>query len=231
MQKSLGQTLVVQRIVEEIKNSLIAGQLKPGDKLPTEKEFAEEFNVSRTPFREAIKMLIAIGVVEIRRGNGTYIREENSEGVVEPIIFSLLLQKRTPKYLLQLRRLLEAGIIELIINKSDDIDFTKLEKTIEEWEKHSGEANRNKRKLVQYDLSFHYACAEATDNPLVIELTRIVMELLTPSITQSITSRGGIKRSIEHHKAILSAMKKKNIQEARQAFDDSLKTWRKYGLE
>ena len=90
---------IVQKIVGEFRNALVTKTLKPGDKMPTEIELARKFFVSRNMVREAIKMLVALGVVEIRRGEGTYVTKNISTPVVDPLIFNLVLSGGAPEVL------------------------------------------------------------------------------------------------------------------------------------
>lgn len=227
----LGGGQVVQRIIKRIEQALITGELKAGDKLPTEKEFVEKFKVSRTSFREAIKMLIALGVVEIKRGDGTYISKADSESIVNPLIFPLVIQEKTSRDLLELRKILEMGIVELMVEKADQDDLMIVEETIKNLEQASQKKNPDNQELLQYDLAFHHACAKATHNPLITKLMRTILDLLAPYIEHSHKRLGGVKLALKEHKAILDAIKERNFQKAKERINRSLKSWKKYGLE
>src|SRR5210317_1383675 len=86
------QGSVVNLVMNRIKEALINKELKPGDYLPTENELMEKLGVSKTSIREAIKMLQALGVVEMKRGQGTRIRDNSSGDMIDPLIFQLILQ-------------------------------------------------------------------------------------------------------------------------------------------
>lgn len=225
----LGAQLVVQRIIKVIKRALIEGELEPGDKLPTEKEFVEKFKVSRTSYREAIKMLIALGVVEIKRGDGTYIRKGSSDSMVDPLIFSLLLQKKTPDHLLQLRSVLEVGVIDILAQEATEKDIQKIEKAHQDFEESYRRGDSDTEQLCQHDLSFHYACVEATHNPLLVELIRVILDLLVPYVHKS-HRLGGIERTLREHKAILEAIKERNFEKAKGKVRHSFDVWKKFGL-
>ena len=91
---------IVDKIMIEIKSSLIQGDLKLGDKLPSERELTEKYGVSRGAVREAVKMLVALGVVEIKRGDGTYITKKVPHSGLNQLIFSLIQEEGTPQELL-----------------------------------------------------------------------------------------------------------------------------------
>src|SRR5690554_2813919 len=93
MLKKIDNKTVVEKIVEQITEAIISKQLKPGDKIPTELELIERFGVGRNSVREAIKMLSAQGVLEIRRGDGTYIAKEIYPSVIDSLVYSLILEQ------------------------------------------------------------------------------------------------------------------------------------------
>ena len=112
MKVSLANKSVVERIVDQITNAIINGELKPGDKIPTEPELCETFNVGRNSVREAIKILEAYGVVEIRRADGTYIRQEYNYKMLYPILYGIILKKDSKQQLIELRKVIDLGILQ-----------------------------------------------------------------------------------------------------------------------
>jgi Transcriptional regulators len=100
-------------IVERITQQLISGELQPGDKLPTELEFCEQLGVSRNVVREAIKILVALGVVEIRRAEGTFIVEEYTQRLLNPMIYGLILTERNMAELLEVNICVLSEVLQL----------------------------------------------------------------------------------------------------------------------
>ena len=90
-------------IVKRITDALVSGELKPGDKIPTETEFSENLGVGRNAVREAIKVLVAFGVLEIRRAKGTYVVDDYSDKLLDPLIYGLILSERNMDELHPLR--------------------------------------------------------------------------------------------------------------------------------
>ncbi|MGQ9629433.1 MAG: FadR/GntR family transcriptional regulator [bacterium] len=122
----------VEGVISRIKDALVEGRLNPGDKLPTELELMDMLGVGRGTVREAIKILSAFGVVEIRRGDGTYIADSITPPSLDPLLFSLILERRTPEDLLEIREMLELDFIEKAIERATDEDFAKMEEAIEQ---------------------------------------------------------------------------------------------------
>ena len=123
--KPLGRESVSSAVMDQIVNYLLTGELKPGDKLPTEKEFAQQLGVGRNSVREAIKMLSSIGVVEIKRGAGMFIAKTMSSSILNPLILSLVFEQGASVELLELRLLLDTGVAEMAIQKASDQDIDR----------------------------------------------------------------------------------------------------------
>lgn len=217
-------TTLSQKIIEHIKNALINKDLKAGDKLPTENELAESFGVSRTAVREAFKMLVAIGVAEIRQGDGTYITKDISSPVIDPLIFSLILEERTPHELLEVRKMIEVGILEVLLNKVTDEDIQRMEEAIKELKDSYENGETNRDVLTSLDLKFHYAFAEATHNPSIEKIAKTIWDVFILSIKKSVS----IERAYVHHEQILEAIKKRDRKAAREAIRVSLEIWEKH---
>ncbi|MCD6257565.1 FadR family transcriptional regulator [Candidatus Aerophobetes bacterium] len=214
---------IVQKIIGEFRNALITRTLKPGDKLPTEIELSRRFFVSRNAVREAIKMLVALGVVEIKRGNGTYVAKGISAQIIDPLIFSLLLEGGVPDELLELREMLEIGILEIVLKKVTKKDINKMEKAIQLLEEDCKKGETNREILRKHDLEFHYAFAGATHNPLIIKIAKTIWEMFKASIEKAVYSRP--EDTVERHKMILKAIKEKNLEKAKEAIYLSLEKW------
>lgn len=223
---------IVQRIVEEIRNTLIRGELRPGMRLPTENELVQKYSVSRNALREAIKMLVAQGLLEIRRAEGTFVRKGVSSSIIEPLLLDLILEGGTPKELLELRKILEIGILEVILINITDEDIGKMEKAIALLEIDYKREETDSQILREHDLSFHYAYVEATHNHLIIRIARTIWEMFSYSIEKSLKIRSKLRQP-PGHKKILEGIKERNLKKARKAVYESLRTWKEnvYGSE
>lgn len=218
---------IVDKIMIEIKNSLIQGDLKLGDKLPPERELTEKYGVSRGAVREAVKMLVALGVVEIKRGDGTYITKKVPHSGLNQLIFSLIQEEGTPQELLELREMLEIGILDIILEKATEKDIQKMEKAIEALETGYTKGISDSKIPSKLDLEFHYAFAEATHNPLITKIFHAVIEMFEPTIEKSLRVGRGPLRGAKIHRKILQAIKKRDIEKAKKAIYDSLQVWKR----
>ncbi|MUV37145.1 Uxu operon regulator [Lentibacillus sp. JNUCC-1] len=192
------------RIVNIIKENLIKGHLKAGDKLPKESELMDILGVSRTPLREAIKVLESIGIVEIRRGEGMFITKENSPGGLNPLIFSLILHRENIHSLIEFRQQFEVLMISILKTKAS-FNIAKIESV------YNSQINRMEKKLtpeelVEIDLEFHYTVMEETENPFVIEIGKTIYEIIKPHMIH-FKDKKNIERTLKTHKLYLDVLK------------------------
>ena len=122
--KKLNNESVVQRVINCLTDAMINKELRPGDKIPTELELSETLGVGRNSIREAIKILVYLGVLEIRRAEGTFVCEGFTESMIDPMIYGIILDK-TDSYdnLMELREMMEAGVVRLAMAKYTEEDM------------------------------------------------------------------------------------------------------------
>src|SRR5699024_3842640 len=120
MFKPVKNMKVYEQVIVQIKEMVRVGQIKKGDKLPTERVMAEELPVSRTSIREAMRALEVVGLIESRQGAGNYIREEFYDVLLEPLSIVFMLQNGTNKDIFELREVLELSTIFLSVMRISD---------------------------------------------------------------------------------------------------------------
>ncbi len=196
------------------------GELSPGQKLPSEPELARQLGVGRSAVREALKVLQAIGVVESRRGSGTFIVEEPSDRMLNPLSFAILLGTNVSSELIELRVMIEIGYCELAASQATSDDMDRIEAAAMKLE--SALSYANHEELARLDLNFHYAILEATHNPLVQKIGRAVEELFFNSISNNFREGENVKQAVAAHKDIIDALQSKDLHQIRTAIVDSL---------
>ena len=215
----VSQKSVVSRIIGRIKNALIQKELKPGDYLPTEAELMKNLGVSKTSIREAIKMLQALGVVDVRRGHGTRIREHPADGIIDPLIFQLILENKNPRDLIELRMMFEPAFTSMAMRKATQDDIARIKTALERFE--SEELVHV--STVERDLAFHLAILESTHNPLVMRIGETIYRLFNASIERAL--RTDYQVAQKYHRRIFSAFCEKNQQELLEALHESFSQW------
>lgn len=225
--RSIRQSSVVDQIIEHFKQALINGELKAGQRLPSESELCDQFGVGRSAIREAMKILKALGVVTIQQGAGTTIVHEPSPVMLNPLVFAILLEAGVSDKLVELRRVIEIGYCELAAYHATDADWARIEAAEEALEAFAVREERDPEMLARLDLAFHGAILEASHNPLVIRIGHAVEELYFASIRNTYRYvEGNPSRAIKFHRAIMAAIRASDVAQIQAAVDDSLELWK-----
>ncbi len=225
--QSINQKGVVEQIIENFKQSLIKGELKPGQRLPSELELSQQLGVGRSAVREAMKVLQALGVIHIRQGDGTYIVEGTTATTLSPLVFAIMLESSLGNDLFELRRLIEVGYCELATQNAKEADWQRIETAAAALESYVLQPTFDYQVLTELDLHFHYAVIDATHNPLVIRISRTVEELFFVSVHKTYLARwNNTEWAIKSHRSIMAAMREKNSEAIRSAIDSSLIYWK-----
>ncbi len=206
-----------EQIVDQIERRILAGDLKIGDQLPAERELAEQFAVSRTAVREAIKTLREKGLVEIRLGRGTFVTS-GAAGAVRRSLGLLLKTENGFVNLEEVREILEPEIAALAATRISEEYITAMTEAVETMDT----ALDNVEIFVEADLDFHLALAEATQNPIIPSLMDSIIDLLREQRKRTGNVEGGLARGQYHHKKILEAVIQRDPQAARKAMQDHL---------
>ena len=188
---------ISEDIVEQIKDAIRSGRLRPGDRLPPERDLTERFGVSRMSVRDALRILEAGGLIEIRVGarGGAYVKAPGSTVVGEGIANMLMLSSVSPEEVTELRRILEVGLVHLVAERATEEDLAVLEEICRQ----SKEALRAGDYPVELSARFHVAFARASHNGAV--------EMLVESL------RGPLLTSLERAKAAAPAMGPSGVRE------------------
>jgi DNA-binding FadR family transcriptional regulator len=226
--EKIGNGSVVDAVLKQIKESIMNDELKPGEKIHTEVELIEQLGVGRNSVREAIKMLVALGVLEVRRGQGTFVATTIKPTFLDPLVFSLIIEPKSNKNLYELRYLFDSMVIYNVLTKATTEDCMRLESIILE-AKNAFEANERVGDydfFVEKDLAFHEALLELTDNPLIIRIGQTILGLFPEYIKRSIKQQHGIERSIKNHLDILEIIRSKDTQQVMKITEKSLVEWK-----
>ena len=207
-----------ERIVDQIERRIVAGELEVGDQLPAERDLAEQFGVSRTAVREAIKALREKGLVEIRLGRGTFVTN-GANGAVRHSLGLLLKNENGFAHLVEVREILEPEIAALAATRVEGEHIDSMAEAVETMET----ALDNADVFVEADLDFHLALAEATQNPIIPALMDSIIDLLREQRKRTGSVESGLARGQHHHKKILEAVVQRDSQAARKAMKAHLK--------
>jgi len=212
--KIVQSSRLYEQIVEQIEQSVQKGDLKPGDQLPAERELAEQFGVSRTAVREAVKALREKGLVEAYPGKGTFI----TSGSSNPMRQSLDRMMRSAQVdatssLVEVREILEPEIAALAAVRATEENLNSLREAVAVMDA----AKRDPDAYIEADLDFHLELAEAAANPLILSLIDSIIGVLREQRMRIFEVDGGPDRGQYHHKKILEAVEHQDAPGAREA--------------
>lgn len=220
---NIGRGSISQMITDLVTKYLLSGELKPGDKLPTELEFAEKLGVGRNSVREAFKMLSSIGVVEVHKGAGTFIARTMKSSILNPLILSLVFEQGTSGEINELRLLLETGSAELALRKMTEMDLLRLEEINEKLGKEANKEQRDLKRLLDLDMAFHAELYKLAGNKLLQKLVEAVYALFLASIEKTVADDPYL--AYTNHKLVLDAFKRGDIEHIRRNIRESMKHW------
>ena len=169
----------VQQIIDTFTEQLIQGKLRPGEQIPTEVELSEKFGVARNTTREAIKILVAMGVLEIRRPVGTFVCEGFAEPMISPLLYGIILS-RGDSYdeLLDLREIMETGTMLTVIRNASDAEIATLSEPLVALGKACRKKKPSVEEVFKRDDVFHEAMMALAHNR-VVERIAATVRLMT----------------------------------------------------
>jgi GntR family transcriptional repressor for pyruvate dehydrogenase complex len=204
------------RVYEEVAKQierLILKKLRPGDRLPSERELAELLRVSRGSIRDAIRSLELMGLVEPRQGTGTIVRAVSTESLVNPFANALKRRKELVTELLDFRKMLEPSLAARAAVHVSPEEIFEMEEILRRQEE--------KQKLgdaaVDEDQEFHYSVALASDNSVVLKVLDVLMDLLRDTRARSLQLEARPQKSLAGHRRILAAIKRHDAEAAKSA--------------
>ena len=180
----------------------ILQELKPGDKLPSERELALSCKVSRSSIRDAMRRLELIGLVEPRQGAGTIVRQISPDALVNPLTTILLRQRKHLSELLDVRRMIEPPIAARAAQHITPEQLAHLEEILR---RHSQKLSLNE-PAIEEDSEFHYIIATAANNSMLLQVIDVLMDLLRESRERNMQVEGRPQKSFEGHKRIFTAL-------------------------
>ena len=222
----LNRESVTSSIINRLTDLLISGNLKPGDKLLTEMELAQHLGVGRNSVREAIKMLSYLGVIEIRRGIGTFVANSMPASVVNPMVLGLVFEQKTSREIIELRLLIETAIGEMVIQKAGAEDIKQLKAANERLQKAAARMDSSSQQLRDLDIGFHETLLELTDNKPLKKVGKAIYALFLASIETTV--KQDPERAVRNHQLIIEAVEKRDPELLRKHMKESLSFWMDY---
>jgi len=203
------ETVRKDRISKEVAQKiehLILTTLKPGNKLPAERQLAKMLGVSRCSLRDALLRLEVMGLVESRQGAGTVVREVSADALVTPLVNVIAQRRQWVRELLDFRKMLEPPLAARAARYASAAQMEQMAQIL----------GRQERRLragdvaIEEDSEFHNTIAEASGNGVVLKVLDVVMDLLRETRARSLQAKGRPQKSAAGHRRILAAIKRRD---------------------
>lgn len=207
-----GNKMLSQSVADNILSMItIEKRFSVGDKLPNELDLSEELNVSRTTLREAIRILVALDILEIQRGKGTYVKENAFKKQQDLEQLSNI--KVNAKDLYEMRLIFEPEAAYYAALRATDSEI----KRITEFGKKVEKEISNHQDRTDDEHSFHKAIAQATHNEFMNKLMPILYQAISKGVYLSLQSDKAIEDTINDHRMIMEFLEQRNAEGAKNA--------------
>ena len=197
-------------VTKSIKDAILQGKMKPGEKIPTEHELVEQFQVSRIVVREALKNLEAIGLLVIKRGSGMFVAEAGTKTTTDAFLTALVMQHVDMEEITEARIHIEPMIVALAAKKRTTANLNNLNKNIKETQK----LIDSKKPAKSKNIEFHILISECTQNKAIM----LSIQALLYSLEQLDPPRDGYPKrdsaALRFHKELFETIKKKDSEQA-----------------
>jgi len=210
--------VAAELVVAHIRDLIDQGQLKPGDRLPAERELAVHIGVSRPSVRAGLRALAAMGVVQSRHGAGTFIRSGPPVLGSEPLSFLAALHGFTRDEMFEARRVLEVGVAGLAAERATGDHLASIAEEITGMYASLDEP----LAFLRHDIRFHRAIAAASGNPILASLVEMVSALFYEQRRKTATRAHDLRESAEMHRSIYNALRVRDVDRARQMMNEHL---------
>ena len=193
---------VANQVFEQLKGQILNQAWLPGNKLPSETELSSILGVSRVSIRNALQRLNTLGLIETRLGDGSYVKEANiGDQIKAALIPNIYLQAHSVKEVLQFRSVIEVETAALAARNASAQNIQKMKSIFQK------QLNHDKQDVAfaKYDLDFHFAIAESTENSLIIAMYEILRDILTKTMLRTVSSIG-TEIALPYHRRLIEAI-------------------------
>ncbi len=200
---------VSEQVLEQMKDQIVRGRWATGTKIPSEARLTELFGVSRVSVREAIHRLVGMGVLCIRRGEGTFVNEILAQDYFRTLLPILMIDAPSLEDMLEFRAIVEVGSARLAARNARKEDLAHMRAALAAMEGARGD----RKRFAAEDLAFHTALAVASHNGVMVKVTAIIHDMLEQAMVE-IVRITGFDGGLHYHREILEAVERKDAREA-----------------
>jgi len=222
---------VFQDLVDQIQGAIVAGRLKPGDKLPSQRELVDMFQTSRASIREALRVLEHKGLIEVKLGvsGGAIIKTAGTEPLTDGLLLLLQQQQVSLDHLTEFRESIEGDVAALASLRANSTDIEHLEDLLARAEAILGESDRTPYDFIRMDIRLHIALAEIAGNPVFMAVTRMVHETILGLCDRFTFRRQAVlKENYRDLQSIVAAVKAGQAGKARDLALDHVRRFKQH---
>ncbi len=221
----LKQTSLIDQIVAEIEEKIRKGQFKSGDMLASQDEMAKTMGVSRASLREAFNRLQLMGLIEIKQGRGTFVRQLTSGDFMSSLSSFLIVEKESAIELLEARLEIESSVAKMAAEKGNREKILKIEETLIDMGK--AITSDNLSKFIERDVRFHVAVAESCDNQIMLKIVEILRRLMKQLIERvfydvAVDKQALMQLTYGFHEKIYDAILNRDPERAKRSMQNHL---------
>jgi GntR family transcriptional repressor for pyruvate dehydrogenase complex len=216
------QSTLYQRIADHVRELIETEQLRPGERLPAERELARMLGVSRVPIRESMRTLAAQGLIEIRRGQGMFVVARDVEATIDQLASALLKQRNAFEELFAVRRLLEPAAARWAALRRDEDDVARLERLMGDMEAAGSLDPPDFETLGERDTQLHVQVAAAADNRVLVRIMQAIQDLHRDQLETSQRYAGRLSQTLKDHRRIVAAIVARDPDLAHEAMSEHL---------
>jgi GntR family transcriptional repressor for pyruvate dehydrogenase complex len=218
-----------EQIVIQLCKKIGQGQFRPGDRLPPERELADQLQVSRTSLREALRVMEMAGIVSVRQGGGSYVREFADDGLLSPLLLMLDARGDFVGDLIEVRIIFEPDVAARAAVRATREDLHELERIVHAQEEGVGVVPGDAWLVL--DRQFHIAVARASHNEVSVRVTRFITEMLKDARRHFVASDERLRQALSRHQAILTGIRGGDALRARNAMLQHLRDVEEFILQ
>lgn len=204
------KSILSEKVANDIRQMIIEKNLQPGDKLPNEIVLSQDLNVSRSTVREAIKVLASTGVLEVRRGMGTFVTD-NPGMTKDPLGITFMEDQDLISHFFEMRLIVEPQMAEIAANRATDEEINLIRRAYE----HVKSAITSGVDHTTADIEFHNQIAKSTHNPILQRIVPIINDGIIGGYAKTKDIPEAAETVLEQHKNIMHAIERRNGEQAK----------------
>jgi GntR family transcriptional regulator, transcriptional repressor for pyruvate dehydrogenase complex len=208
------KTSISDEIVEQIISLISKGDLKPGQRLPSERELCKNFGAGRSSLREALRCLCIVGVLNARVGEGTSVAVDGGKFLGKIVEWRVMTEQHDIENLMEVRIALEGVTAASAALRCDEKDLLKIDALMKRME---AATKKDEKQFAPLDLEFHVTLAEASQNFLIVDLIAMIRGQLEKALSRVLLLPNARPLSFKEHVAIVNAIKRHDPEAAREA--------------